>query len=84
MKPNAHTNPTAMNCERNEVSRSQHTLEAMNQNTEVNGETMQTRKFMGHERKQWKQAQSNNAKLQESVLQSFNVYKYMLSVLHNN
>jgi len=41
------------------------TLEAMNQNTEVNGETMQTRKFMGHERKQ--------AKLQESMLQSFNV-----------
>jgi hypothetical protein len=34
------------------------TLQAMNQNTEVNGETMQNRKFMGHERKQRKQAQS--------------------------
>lgn len=60
------------------------TLEAMNQNTEVNGETMQTRKFMGHERKQWKQAQSNKAKLQDSVLQSFSVQTYMLSVLLNN
>jgi len=49
------------------------TLEAMNQNTEVNGETMQTHTFMGHERMQWKQAHSNTAKLQEGVLQSFNV-----------
>lgn len=49
------------------------TLEAMNQNTEVNGETMQTHKFMGHERKQWKHAHSNTTKLQKSVLQSFSM-----------
>jgi hypothetical protein len=49
------------------------TLEAMNQNTEVNGETLQTHKFMGHERKQCKQVQSNTPKLQESVLQSFSL-----------
>jgi hypothetical protein len=49
------------------------TLEAMNENTDVHGETMQTHKFMGHERKQYKQAQRNTAKLQENVLQSLNV-----------
>jgi hypothetical protein len=55
VKPNAHTNPTAMN-----------------QNNEVNGGTMQNN-LMGHERKQRKQAQSNTAKIQKNVLQSFNV-----------
>jgi hypothetical protein len=50
--------------------------EAMNQNMEVNGETKQSSKFMEHERKQWKQAKNNTAKLQDSVLQSFNVEQY--------
>jgi hypothetical protein len=45
------------------------TSDAMNQNTEVNAETMQTLHFMGHESNQWKQAQGNTAKLQDIVLQ---------------
>jgi hypothetical protein len=42
--------------------------EAMNRNTERNSDTMQTCNFMGHERKQWNQAQNNRAKFQDIVL----------------
>ena len=53
------------------------TSEAMNQNIEANCETMQSCKFIGHERKQWKQAESNTAKLQENVF-------YVYGSVHHN